>query len=1041
MRSRFYYSSGLLTLSITMLLLLFSVQSTFAQSNITVSGTVTDASDGMPIPGAAVVVMGMEGKGTSTDFDGNFTIEVLSNAVLQISYLGYTTQEVNVQNQTTLSVQLQPSTEALEEVVLIGYGVKKKDLTTGANLQLEGESLQKQSTTNALQAMQGQAAGVQITSSSGQPGEGLNVVIRGLGTIGNNSPLYIVDGVQTGDISYLNNADIESISILKDAASAAIYGSQAANGVVLVTTKKGKKGDAKITFDQYYGIQTLAKEVDLLNATEYMTIMNEAALNSGSSMIYSNEDIANAGVGTNWMDEMFEDNAATENYTLGVSGGSEKSTYSSSLSYLNQEGIVGGKDNSFYERYNIRFNSEHKLYKDKITFGENFSYAWINRNGIGVGGQYNNALRPAFQTNPLLPVYNQNGEYFNTTGYNEPWLQGVSNPYAQMVYSNQNESDEQKLVGNVYFNFELMKNLNFRTSLGIDYYASQGHSFTPLYELSIYSFNRVRNVSQYMNKGKSLIWDNLLTYDFNLGDEDQHNFSAMVGTSSFKYDGHFMSGSNTQVIYDDLANAWLSTATNTEGANISLSGGPENIVKRMSYFGRLSYDYKEKYLLNATFRADGSSQFADGKRWGYFPSFSLGWVITKENFMEDKANWLSHFKLRASWGQVGNQNAGNFQYLSPIRISNTNYTFGNEEGALTPGSYAYRLANPNIQWETAEELDFGFDARLFNSKLNVTFDWYRKEQKDWLINPSVQATAGADAPWINGGSVINTGAELAVSYRNKIGDDFSYNVSFNGAYNKNEVQQIPNESGVINGDPNQLWDNSPIFYRAEDGHPMGYFWGYETGGVFQTQQQIDSYVSSNGTQIQPDAAPGDLILVDQNGDGVINENDKTEIGDPNPDFTYGFSIGANYKAWDFSLQANGVAGNQLVQSYRNTGQNQNWTTQILDRWHGPGSSNTMPRVTTDNRNYNRFSDIYIKDGDFLRISTVTLGFDIAQAFSKKTMFAEQLRIYFSALNLFTFTEYNGMDPEVGYGPTFTSGVDIGYYPRPRTYMMGLNVKF
>lgn len=1014
----------------------------FAQ-DLQITGTVTDEYD-FPLPGASIIVVGTT-TGTSTDFDGNFELNVPSDAQLTISYMGYITKTVNVAGQTTFNIKLDEDVNSLDEVVVVGYGVQKKELTTGANLQVDGEALQKQSTTNALQAMQGQAAGVQITSTSGQPGESMNVVIRGLGSAGSNAPLYIVDGVQTSDISYLNNADIENVSILKDAASAAIYGSQAANGVVLVTTKKGKEGKAQITFDSYYGVQTLAKSIDMLNATEYMTMINEARINSGMSRQFSDSDIANAGNGTDWMDEMFE-TAPTENYTLGITGGTEMSSYSSSLSYLNQAGIVGGEDYSYYERYNFRFNSEHKLYNDKIKFGENFSFAWINNNGIGVGNQYNNALRGAFQTNPLFPMYDENGEFFNSAGYSEPWLQGVSNPYAQMVYSNQNENDTQKLVGNVYLDFELAKNLNFRTNLGIDYFASQGHSFTPIYELSIYAFSNFRSVNQNMSKGKSLIWNNLLTYNFDLGENDDHHFETMLGTESFKYDGHSMSGSNVDLIYDDLAHAWLSNATNTDGSLISLSGGPDAISKRMSYFGRVNYNYKGKYLLNATFRADGSSQFAEGNRWGYFPSLSAGWVMTNEDFMDNSDSFMNYFKLRASWGQVGNQNVGNFQFLGLVRTQNTNYSFGDEEGVLTPGAYPYRLGNPNLQWETAEELDFGFDARFFDSKFTVNFDWYRKEQKDWLVLAPIPATAGAEPPYINGGSVVNTGAELVLAYNNRVNDDFSYNVSFNGAYNKNEVGEIPTEDGIIHGLSNQLWDNSPEFYRAEQGHPLGYFWGYETAGIFQTEADVNNYVNADGNLLQPTAQPGDLIYVDTDGNGTINGNDRTEIGDPNPDFTYGFSLGFNYKAVDFSLQASGVAGNQIVQSYRNTAANQNWTGAILDRWHGPESSNTLPRLTVDNRNYNQFSDIFVQDGDFLRINTVTLGYDIAKSSKTGNFFADQFRLYFSVLNLYTFTNYDGMDPEVGFGISdssynFSSGVDVGYYPRPRTYMFGLNVKF
>ncbi|UGU16198.1 TonB-dependent receptor [Sinomicrobium kalidii] len=1007
----------------------------------TVQGQVTAAEDGLPLPGVSIVVVGTT-NGTTTDFDGNYQMSVPADAELQFSYIGYTTRTVAVNGQGTVNVSMQAQADQLNEVVVIGYGTQKKELVTGANLQVGGEQLQKQSTTNALQALQGQTPGVQITSTSGQPGSGLNVVIRGLGSTGGNAPLYVVDGVLTGDISYLNNSDIESISILKDAASAAIYGSQASNGVVLVTTKGGKKGELQMTFDQYYGIQRVANKIDMLNAREYASILNEAAVNSGKLPYFSDSDIDAMGSGTDWMGAMFKDNAVTQNYTLGVSGGSENSVFSSSLSYTAEEGIVGGKDLSNYERYNFRINSEHKLYDGRVTFGENLSFAYIKNNGVGVGNQYNNSLRGAFNTNPLVPFYDENGNFYNTSDDSEGWLSGQSNPYASMVYGNQNRNNSQKLVGNVYLEFELLKNLKFRTSLGIDYTANEGHAFSPIYQLSVYDFNNYTTASQSTSKGHSLLWDNLLTYKFNIA--ENHNFEAMMGTSSYKYEDNYMYGSNVNLVFDDLKRAWLDNALNTDGAQITLNGGPRNINKRMSYFGRLNYTYKDKYLLNATFRADGSSQFHENNRWGYFPSVSAGWVATEEEFLRN-ATWLSFFKLRASWGQVGNQNAGNFQYLSPVTFANTNYIFGNEEGALSPGAYPSRYANPDLKWEASEQIDIGFDARLFRNSLTVNFDWYKKTNKDWLIKPPILATAGADAPWINGGDVVNKGVELALNYHGNI-KDLNFTVGVNGAYNKNTVGNIPTEDGIIHGEANQLFDNSSEFYRAQSGYPLGYFWGLETAGIFQTEQDVLNH-TSNGTVIQPSAQPGDVIYVDQNGDGSINDLDKINIGDPNPDFNFGFNIALDYQAFDLSLQANGVAGNQIVQSYRNqSSQYANHTTAILDRWHGPGSSNSVPRVTEDNRNWVNFSDLYVQDGDFLRISNVTVGFDIAKLKLNKKFFASQFRVYASVLNLYTFTNYNGMDPEIGYGISnddynFSSGVDLGYYPRPRTFMMGLNVKF
>lgn len=1029
----FVVFSGLQANTLSSTLPSSSVHLLNSEQTWSISGTVTDA-NGQPLPGANVLEKGTT-NGVQTDFDGKFSLKVSNkNAVIEISYISFIKQEVSINGQTNLNIKLKEDVSSLDEVVVIGYGTQKKELVTGAITQVKGEDLEKRNAVNALQALQGQAAGINITSTSGQPGEGFNVIIRGIGSTKNNTPAYVVDGIITNDISYLNNADIETLSVLKDAASAAIYGSQASNGVVLITTKKGKRGAAaRITFDQYYGIQSVARKIDLLDATEYATILNETAVNSGKTPYFTNAQIAALGKGTNWMDKMFVDNAMTQNYSFGASGGSESSVYSTSLSYLGQEGVVGGKDLSNYERFNFRFNSEHKLYKDVVTIGENLSFAYINKNGVGVGNQYNNSLRSAFTVSPLLPMYDANGDFFNTRNSSEPWLAGTANPYAEMLYNNQNESNNQKLLGNVYLQIEPIKGLTLKTTLGLDYYAGEGHSYKPIYDLSIYSNNLVHDgVSQNMNKGKTITWDNLLTYKFNVA--ENHHFETMVGTSSIRFDGTSMSASNVDLVFNDLDHAWLDSATNTDGTLIGGPNGGKSENLRMSYFGRLNYNYKDKYLINTTFRADGSSNFSPENQWGYFPSVSVGWVATNEEFLNDSKN-LNYFKARASWGQVGNQNTDAFQYLAPIKTGTTNYIFGNKEGVLTPGGYPDRLSNPNLKWETSEQINIGFDARLLNNSLSVTFDWYKKNNKSWLIIPPALATAGADPAFSNGGDVTNRGVELALQYTNKIGD-FNYSIGANGAYNKNRVGKIPTPDGLIHGQTNQLFANAPEFYRAQDGFPLGYFWGYKTAGVFQNQQQIDAY------GIQPTAVPGDVIYQDLNGDGKIGgDEDKTMIGDPNPDYTFGFSISGNYKAFDFSISANGVAGNQIVQSYRGPGGFGNYTSAILERWHGEGTSNRIPRLTDDGKNYAQFSDLYIQNGDYLRLNNVTIGFDLAKLNSNKIFFASEFRLYFSVLNLHTFTKYDGMDPEIGFGTeNFSSGVDVGYYPRPRTFMMGLNIK-
>ena len=1022
------------------LVLLFVGFAATAQEQV-ITGRIIDAETKESIPGATILVKGTQ-NGAISDLDGNFRLQIGpdEDQVLVVSFVGYKSQEVSVIGRSTVEVSLMMDVAALEEVVVVGYGTQKKALNTGANLKVSGEDIQKLSTTNALQGLQGQTPGVQLSSTSGQPGSGMRVVIRGAGSLSGSGPLYVVDGVLTGDVSYLNPADIASVDILKDAASAAIYGSQAANGVVLITTKKGKAGQSRVTFDSYYGVQNVARKADMLNAREYATIMNEAAINSGKVPYFSNAEIDSlaANANTNWMDQMFVENAVTQNYALGFSGGTETSNFSTSLSYTGQEGIVGGAALSNYERYGFRINSEKSMFDGFLTIGENLTFAYTNSNGVGVGNQYNNTLRAAFNTSPFLPMYDSLGNFYDNS--NSTWYNGESNPYAAMVYNNQNENNGQKLLGNIYAELKPIKGLSIKTRLGVDYYANEGHSFSPEYQLSIYSFRNYTEVSQSMSKGRSLLWDNWASYDVNIA---KHGLGFMVGSSMYQFQGSSMYTANRDAVFSDLEHAYINNTTNTNGANISINGTGDNPDNRLSYFARVNYNFNEKYLLNATFRADGSSRFAEGNQWGYFPSVSAGWVATEEGFLKSN-NVIRFLKVRASWGQVGNQNVGAYQYLAPIATMNTNYVFGVEEGALTPGAYPSRLSNPNLQWETAEQLNVGFDSRLINGGLNLSVDWYKKTNKDWLIVAPVLATAGADAPYINGGDVINTGIEMALTYNSNFGDLY-YTVGVNGSYNQNEVGEIPTSDGIIHGASNQLFDNSLEFYRAQSGFPIGYFWGLETDGIFQNEAEVAAHSTGEGL-IQPDAQPGDVRYIDQNNDGIINDNDRIELGNPNPDFIFGFNIALDYKGLDFSILGSGVAGNQIVQSYRNhANQYANYTSEVLNRWHGEGTSNTMPRVTENSSNWLQFSDLYVKDGDYLRISNITVGYDFKNLVPGEKF--GKLRLYASVLNAFTFTNYTGMDPEIGYGidngetDRFSSGIDLGYYPRPRTIMVGLNVSF
>ncbi|SFS87458.1 TonB-linked outer membrane protein, SusC/RagA family [Porphyromonadaceae bacterium NLAE-zl-C104] len=1022
--------------------------------NNTVTGTVVSATDGEPLVGVSIFVKGTS-NGTVTDIDGNYSINVNAGQTLVFSYIGFISQEMIVREKV-INVSLVEDTEVLDELIVIGYGVQRKKLSTGATVQVKGDDLAKLNTISPLQALQGRTPGVNISSTSGQPGSDMKVVIRGLGTIGNSGPLYIIDGIE-GDISVLNASDIQSIDVLKDAASAAIYGAQAANGVVLVTTRQGAKGRGVVSFDAYSGVQQVARTTKLLNAHQYKTIMNEQSVNSGGSVI--DFDSMDGLADTNWIERMFKDNAKTQNYTLNVNGGSETSVYSISLNYTAQEGIVGGKDVSNYERYGFRINSEHSLYQNILKVGQHLNFNYIMNNGINVGNQYNNTLRGAFATSPLSPVYSDNnphGSPYNDTT-DSPWYNGDGNPYGSMMTNSNNKNDGQKLMADIYAELEPVKNLKLRSVFGINYYATEYRSYTPIYRFSVYNYNEDHTTtSQSMSKGHSLTWTNTAGYDFKVADD--HSFNALVGMESVRYQGTYLNASNWNLLsqFNDFSHAYLDNTTgqahlDSDGNVVetrNVGGGPEYVTRRASYFGRIGYNYLEKYMFNTTLRIDGSSKFAKGHRWGYFPSFSAGWVITNEEFMNGIADngVLDFLKLRASWGQVGNQDIANNQYSAPVNTSTgynadnpaAYYPFGTNK-VNVPGAYPSRLSNENIKWETSEQFNVGIDAYFLRNRLDVNADFYIKTTKDWLVEAPILATAGTGAPYINGGDVKNTGVELAFNWRDRIGQ-FNYNIGVNGAYNRNRVGNIPTEDGIIHGAINMLYDNSEEFYRAENGYAIGYFWGYKTAGLFQSEEDIAAWRDAGNGILQTNVQPGDVKYVDLNHDGKIDSEDKTDLGNGMPDFTFGLNVGFDYKGFDFSLSANGVMGNKIVQSYRNHANKQaNYTTAILQRWTGEGTSNRIPRVTETNTNW-QFSDLYLQDGDFLRINNITVGYDFKKLVDWK--FLSQCRLYASVQNAFTFTKYDGMDPEIGYGTeNWVSGIDLGYYPRPRTFLLGINLKF
>ena len=1028
-------------LCISFSLLLFMARP-YAQETKPITGTVTGA-DSRPLSGVSVRIRNFP-TGTTTDDNGKFTLNAKKGDVLQISNIGFLQQEITVGTGTTLSVQLAAIVNGLDEVVVVGYGTQKKKVVTGATVRVEGDDLDKNHNISVFESLQGQAAGVQIMSTSGQPGDPIRIRIRGVGTNGDPSPLYVVDGMPTTDISYLNPSDIETMDILKDAASASIYGTQAANGVVLITTKKGRAGRKTLTLDTYYGWQNPAKELDILNASEYTLIMNEAGINSGRAPYdpsiypfsnYTTAQLSALGAGTDWQKAVSLKNTITQGYNLGFSGGNDQSIYSGGLGYRRQEGIIGLPGQSYYERITFRINSEHKVYKDIVKIGQNLTYTHSNQSGIGTGNIYGNAMRGLLNTSPLFPVYNPDGSYAYSKNPEEV------NPVASIANSNINKTIYDRIFGDIYGEATIIKGLKFRTDVGIDLSYNSTNSYTPQDSLSINNINAHSIAAQGLYKNLTWNWDNTLTYQHSFGD---HNLTLLVGTGAKDVTAFYVNGTKQDQIVPGLPNAVINGATSA----IQFIYGDESSVTLQSYFGRLNYSYQEKYLLTGSIRRDGSSNFGADKRYGVFPAFSAGWVASSEDFLKS-ASWLNFLKIRGGWGENGSDRIGAFKYLATVSSLYQGYYFGGENNStISVGTSPSAIPNPDLQWENSVQTDVGFDATLFKD-ISVNFDLYNKTTKDWLVQAPIPAIVGTGAPYINGGNIQNKGVELAANYHHSFGR-LTLGIGGNIAFNKNTVLSVPTADGIIHGATNVLSSSTEEFYRVQAGHPVGYFWGYKTAGIFQNQAQINSYTNKQGAQIQPGAVPGDVKFVDLDGDGTIDVTDKTQIGSPLPTNTYGINLTASYRGFDLAILLSGVGGNQIVDGVRsNDAYYNNYSTDILNRWHGEGTSNTRPRVTLGdeaNGNWSHFSDLYLRNGAFMRVKSINLGYDLKKLLLKNTP-VRSCRLYASGLNLWTFTHYRGIDPEVGYGNTeadgsnWSSGIDLGYYPQPRTLMLGLNVGF
>ena len=1069
--------------AVSILLLGLIGTSVSAQPGYQVKGVVVDAMG--PVIGASILEKGTT-NGTVTDFDGNFSLNVKPGATIVVSFIGFETQEIKVGDQSNFNITLKDDNAVLEEVVVVGYGVQKKKLVTGATVQVKGEDIAKLNTTNALTAMQASTPGVNITQSSSQPGKGFKVNIRGVGTIGNSSPLLIIDGINAGTaddgLNGLNPNDIESIDVLKDAASAAIYGARAANGVILVTTKQGKEGKMSIQYDGFVGWSNAYKVPSMLNAQQYMQVINETYFNTygavpqwGTLVPQNILDRVNQGwEGTDWFKAYENKNALQFSHAVTVNGGTDRSKFSMSLNYSSNEGIMGGENASSYNRYGGRINSDHVVLRGKdligeehdlLTLGENVSYWYHKSHDLAESNGYWNIMQAAYIASPLVEPYDANGNLAsykdNGAGYSTMIYGNPLNHFLNGGFNSLNKNRDFGVGATFYWIVEPIKNLKYRGQFNTGYSAGNSRNVGYPFSSSFTSASANYTVNQSDWQSSSFTIENTLAYV--LPQLGKHTIDVLVGQSVERSDwstGLNVSATVTEENLNSLVlKGWnYNTIANYDYAFHSASGGYDTPSQGTiaSFFGRANWNYDEKYMVTAIIRADGSNNFARGKRWGYFPSVSAGWNISNEKFMQSTASWLSFLKLRASWGQNGNCNIGNFYYLSNIGFSPSGYPdygykFSSDmvqtvtDNTYTTGAYAKNVPNPDVTWETSEQLNIGIDARFFNGRLGLNFDWYKKTTKDWLILAPAPLVLGTNAPYINGGDIENKGIEVALSWNDQIGSDFRYRANVNFATNKNEVTRIANEQGIINGREKALFENSSYVSRVQVGHPIAYFYGMDYEGIWQSKAQIDA-ARTAGKAVRDDAQPGDMIWTDYDGDGVINYDlDRHEIGNPHPDFTLGVTLGFDWKGLDFSVTGSGQFGMQVMQYFRTAqlaNPYDNFTQDIFDRWHGEGTSNTQPRLILAGDNNQWVSTRYMQDADFFRIQNITLGYDFNKIWKSSPF--QQLRLYVQAQNLYTFTGYTGVDPEIGSSggnDSWARGIDVGLYPTSRTYLVGVNIKF
>ncbi|WP_294308659.1 TonB-dependent receptor [uncultured Chryseobacterium sp.] len=937
-----------------------------------------------------------------------------------------------------------PKEQKIEEVVMIGYGTQKKSNVTGAISSIKASDIENIPAGKPEQVLQGRAAGVNVITNSGQPGSNATIRVRGITSFGaSNDPLWVVDGIVVDGIGWLNQSDIENIEVLKDGASSAIYGVSAARGVILVTTKKGKKGRLNLSYNGFYGFGHASKKLDLLNATQYATILNEAYVNAGQAPKFSNPQ--SLGAGTDWQDVIFN-TGERSSHEVSVNGGNEKSTFYGSFGYYDQTGIVMS-DISYYKRLNARLNSTHKV-TDWLTLGQTFAYTNTKSQGINSNGEFGGPLSSAVNLDPTTPILNPDLSAIPAAarpyvvrdangipyGISSLVQNEMSNPLAFKYTQLGNNGWSNDFIGNVFAEVKIIKDLTFKSSINGKKAYWGSWNYTPLYYLNAnYSNLGVNSLSRSTQEKFEWSLENTLTYQKRFG---KHNFNLLAGNGYYEYNigfGQSVTHSNLPI------SSWEDASFNFDvgRANQTVSAWDYINTHKVSYFGRVVYDYDNKYLFTGTIRRDGSSKFGANQHWGTFPAFSLGWNVNNESFWPEN-KIINTLKLRGGYGILGNDGIDDFQFAS-FYVSGANYPGFNNAGneVVLPGYYPNTLANPDLKWETTSQLNFAADLKLFTN-FNLTVDYYKKKTSDILRKIFIPGYVGVtNAPTANIGDMENKGVEVELGYK-KNWSDWGISVNGNFAYLKNTVTKLEKGRDYIDGPGFQSMGSVS---RIQVGESYGSFYGYNTLGIFQNQAQINSYVNANGQMILPNAKPGDFIWADTNGDGAITDADKVNLGNSIPKFTFGMTINLNYKNLDFMIFAQGQAGNKIFQGLRRLDLlNANYQTTILDRWTGEGTSNTTPRLTVNdtNHNYTWMSNYYLQKGDYLRIKLVQLGYTLPQSVTQN-FGVSKLRFYVTGENLFTFTKYTGYDPEIAAGDSF--GIDRAYYPQARTFIFGANITF